>query len=119
MGDAQGGPMAKAGQVLNSIYQEFLASDRSGSFNPKEASLVRIEGTSVGVDIRGSGDLVAFSAALGRLGMEIQATDPQTGTVEGRLPIAQIPAAAQLAQTISLRPIFKPPGGLRPLRFRE
>lgn len=113
VGDIQNGPLAKAGQDLITIYQEFVQFENNGGtggFVSSKASFVVIKGTNVGVDVHwnGSGDFNAYVASLTNLGMQIQATDSTSGTVEGLLPIAQLPGVAGMSQTKSLSPIYIP-----------
>jgi hypothetical protein len=102
------GPLAKANQTLVAIYESFMAN---GSVSPSLAAIVHVSGSSVGVDVRGTGNVSALSAALTSLGMKVQAADPSTVTVEGSLPISQIPAVAGLTQVISLNPSYRPQVG--------
>jgi hypothetical protein len=110
IGDVKNGPMAKAGPDLIAIYQAFGPSG-SGSLPAGGAtSIVRV-GSNVGVDIRTSGDVNALAAMMTSLGMQVQATDPNTHIVEGLLPIAQLPNVAQLSQVTSIQPIYTPQHG--------
>jgi hypothetical protein len=106
---------ANAGNILNAIYQEYqdFLKNPTGTFTSSFSSTVLIQGTNVGVDVHGngSGDFNALVATLQGLGMQVTATDPVTQTVEGMVPIAQLPAVAQEAQTKSLSPIFVPVQG--------
>jgi hypothetical protein len=110
IGDVKNGPMAKAGPDLIAIYQAFGPSG-SGNLPAGSATSILREGTSVGVDIRSSGDVNALAATMTGLGMQIRATDPNTHIVEGFLPIAQLPTVAQLSQVTSMTPIYAPRHG--------
>jgi hypothetical protein len=72
------------------------------------AARIQVVGSSVRIDVHGSGSLSTLSSALSGLGMQITATDPNTTTVEGLLPIGQLPSAAQLSQVVGISPVFKP-----------
>lgn len=103
------GPLAKAGQALITIFEEFQQQGAGTTFTPSQPSFVEIHGTNVGVDIQSSGgDFNAFVAKMNGLGMQIESQDPKSGTVEGFLPISQIATVAQDAQTQSISPIFTP-----------
>jgi len=103
------GPLAKAGQDLNTIYQEFEQQGGSATFTSSLAGVVEIQGTKVGVDVHmAGGDFGTFVTTMTNLGMQVQTTDATDGIVEGLLPIAQIPAVAQNSQTLSLSPIYTP-----------
>jgi hypothetical protein len=99
-------------QNLNTIYQEyqrFVADGGTGTFTSSLSNLIRIQGTNVGVEVHGNGgDFNALVTSLQGLGMQITATDAVTQTVEGMLPISQLPAAAQEPQTLSVTPGYLP-----------
>jgi hypothetical protein len=105
--DIQNGPLAKAGQDLITIYEEFEQQGGSATFTSSEAGVVKIVGTSVGVDVHSSGGSFAnLVSAMTALGMQVQAQSATYGIVEGLLPIGQLLAAAQNSQTLSLSPIY-------------
>jgi len=109
------GPLAKAGQTLISIYEEYQQQGAGTTFTSSQAGFVLIQGTNVGVDIQSAGgDFNAFVSQLTKLGMQVRATDAAHGTVEGLLPIAQIPTVAQNPDTLDMSPISRPQlsGGL-------
>lgn len=105
VGDVQNGPLAKAGQQLIAIYQQF---EQNGSVTPAQSRLILISGSSVGVDIRTSGNVNALATQLTTMGMKVNAIDANTHTVEGMLPINQLLNVAQLSDTVSITPIFRP-----------
>jgi hypothetical protein len=106
------GPLpANVSAPLQSIYEQFVNSGGSGSFTPTGVStLVVINGTSVGVMIHANnpGDFAGLVAQLQSDGLQVTASDPTTGNVEGMLPIANLPTIAQLPQAPSVLPMFKP-----------
>jgi len=106
--DTKNGPLAKAGQGLIALYQDFQQSSGSGTFVSTHAANIETVGTSVRVDVRGPGDVGALSASLQGLGMQVTATDPNTHTVEGLLPISKLPDAAQLSGVTTISPVYKP-----------
>ena len=116
LADHVNGPLADAGQNLVSLYigyQAYSAAVGGSDFadspeNPLGTKLIELEGNSVGVDVRGQGTIQAFTSALGSLGMTVQNTDATTMTVEGLLPLADLPAVAEFAPTISVQPIYIP-----------
>jgi len=104
---------ANADNNLNTIYQQyvqFLNSGGSGTFSSSLSNLILIQGTSVGVQVhgKGTGDFNAMVSALESMGMQVSATDAVTQTVVGLLPIANLPAAAQGQQTLSVTPQYIP-----------
>ncbi len=106
-GDIQNGPLAKAGQDLITIYEEFEQQGGSSTFTSSEAGVVRIVGTSVGVDVHSAGgNLANLVSAMTALGMQVQAQNATDGVVEGLLPIGELLAAAQNSQTLSLTPEY-------------
>jgi len=109
IGNIKNGPLAKAGQDLFTIYQEFVNQGSSATFTSSKAGVIRFQGTSVGIDAHwAGGNFLSYVTALTDLGMKVQTQDPTSGIVEGYLPISQLPAAAQNAQTLSLSPIYIP-----------
>jgi len=103
---------ANAGNILNTIYQEYqnFLSNPTGDFTSSWSSTVLIRGNNVGVDVHGngSGDFNALVTELQKLGMQVTAADPVTQTVEGLVPIDQLATVAQASQTKSLSPVFLP-----------
>jgi len=100
------GPLAKAGQDLLAIYQKFQQKGGT-SITPTDAGGIKTDGTNVGIQAHmASGDFFKYIASLNALGMKTTASDPGSGTVEGMLPIAMLPSAAQNSQTLSLEPIY-------------
>jgi hypothetical protein len=100
--------LAKAGEDLIALYLKF--ENMSGASPSATAAAARIEvvGSSVRIDVHGTGDLSGLSSALASLGMQVSTTDSSTKTIEGLLPIAQLVNAAQLPQTVGISPVFKP-----------
>jgi hypothetical protein len=104
---------ANADGNLNTIYQQYLKyinSGGSGSFSSSLSNLIQIQGTNVGVEVHGNGkgDFNALVSSLESMGMQVSATDAVTQTVVGMLPIADLPAAAQGQQTLSVTPQYLP-----------
>jgi len=109
VGNIKTGPLAKAGQNLATLYQDFTAQGGSASFTSSESALLEIQGTKVKIDAHAAGgDFNGYVSMLSSLGMQVESTDASSGTVEGFIPIAQLPSAAQNAQTLSLSPSFQP-----------
>lgn len=111
--DVKHGPLAKAGQELIKLYQEFFdaterASNEKDGVVQDKRSLMQIVGDSVRVDIRGTGGAAALARTLGKLGMQVQSTNALTGTVEGLLPISQLENVAKLSQVISISAVHVP-----------
>jgi hypothetical protein len=95
--------------ILNTLYQEYQSSGGSGTFTSTLSRVIRIEGSDVGIDVHGNGDdFSALVASLQSLGMQITASDAATQTVEGLLPISQLPAAATQPQTMSITAQYLP-----------
>ena len=69
--------------------------------------MVKIVGTSVGVDVHSAGgNFASLVSAMNALGMQVQSQNATSGIVEGLLPIGQLVAAAQNSQTLSLTPEY-------------
>ena len=104
---------ANAGNILNAIYQEYQKYKQdggTGTFTSSWSPFVVIQGSDVRVDVHGngSGDFGSLVSTLQNLGMQVTATDSVTQTVEGMLPIDQLPTVAQEPQTLSVTPSFRP-----------
>lgn len=121
--DVKNGPLAKAGQDLIEVYNQFTNSGGGDDFalTGQLADRIRIQGSSVGVDVgAGPGNMVNMVATLEALGMQVTATDATTGKIEGFLPIAQLPAVAQNSDVLTLAPNYipmrpsPPTGGFQP-----
>ena len=111
VGDVQNGPMANAGQDLITLYQQYEQYRQSGSteaFKSSLSGLIEIDGTSVAIDVNGSGDYNGLVAALTSLGKQIRTSNPTYDVVEGVIPIAQLLNVSQLPQTKSVAPVSKP-----------
>jgi len=108
-GNIQNGPLAKAGQDLITLYEDFQKQGGSATFTSSEQGVVRIVGTSVGVDVHSAGgNFGSLVSAMTALGMQVQAKDATHGIIEGLLPIGQLVSAAQNSQTLSLSPVYIP-----------
>jgi hypothetical protein len=97
-------------QSLYSQYETYERSGGSGTFSPTGVSTLEITGTYVGVQVKDTitGDFNSLIAELQGDGMQISDSSSTYGIVEGMLPIAQLPTAAQLPQTLSITPILNP-----------
>jgi hypothetical protein len=105
---AQGpsGPLpANVAAALQSLYQEYESQGGGDHFTPGLPSdrLLQISGTSVAVSLKlGAGS--DFNTALAQLqsdGLRVSASSPIYGLIEGLLPIAELPAAAQVAASVA------------------
>jgi len=93
---------------LNAIYQGYKRGTTVPVSNTPGSIVV--QGSNVGVSVHGNGQ-GSFSnlvSTLQNLGMQINASSDVTWTVAGMLPIDQLPAAAQIPQTRSITPMYKP-----------
>jgi hypothetical protein len=98
-------------QSLYEQYQNFVNSGGTGTFSPTGLNpYMVINGTSVGVSIHDNnvGDFASLVSQLQSDGLQITISDPTSQTVEGMLPIANLPTIAQLPQAPSVLPMFKP-----------
>lgn len=120
--DIKRGPLAPAGALvpLYLEYQNFVEAGgngnnfrysqtfRNGNRPGEVKSAILTRGDMVGVDVRGTGDFRTFKNALVNLGMQVTAENAAKGIVEGFLPIAQIPTAVRIPQTVGIDPIYQP-----------
>jgi hypothetical protein len=102
----------KGGPELGAVYQEFVTYEQAGgtgTFSPPQASQIEISGMSVGVDVRTSAaNFTAMLDDMEQLGMNVTATAPQVGVIEGFLPISQLPAVAANTGLAGMNPIYRP-----------
>ena len=111
LNDAHNGPLAKAGTDLVNIYHDYttaLAGGQSFSFTPADMKRFYTLGSSISVDINVYGNLVAYGKQAQALGMQVGAVDPKTGTLEGYVPVSQLPAIVGLSGTVGLSPGYLP-----------
>jgi len=108
IGDVKNGPLAKAGQELIKLYQDFQQFGGGGTFRSTHAPTIQVVGNSVKLDVRGPGNVNSLVSALANLGFQVQSIDANTHTVEGLLPISQLPNAAQLSEVSSIGPVHYP-----------
>lgn len=111
---------ANVGAPLQSLYAQYEAyesSGASGPFRPTGINGVVINGTSVGIQVKSNnmGDFSSFVSTLENDGMQVQSSSSTYGLVNGMLPISQLPAVAQLPETLSITPIFNPILNSRPM----
>jgi hypothetical protein len=103
--------MAKAGQNLITVYTQYESSGGGTDFTltGSLANMIRIQGGSVGVDVgTAPSNVTRLASTLTALGMQITATDPTTGMIEGYLPIAQLPTVSQNGDVLTLAPNYLP-----------
>ena len=92
---------------LDTVYEEYENGDLTSSNAPGQ---VEIQGTNVGIDIH-AGNASEFNAmvtALEGLGLQVTAVSDTDDVVEGLLPIAQLPAAAQVTGSPAIAPMLNP-----------
>jgi hypothetical protein len=93
--------------MLATIYEEYESGELSTTAHPGQ---VEIQGSSVGVQIKtmNSDDFAAMVTAVENLGLQVQIVDPAYDIVTGFLPIAELPAAAQVAGAPIIAPLLYP-----------
>ena len=106
--DVENGPIAPLGGQLISLYEAFQGGETSSTGLSEQFPLDQFQGDSVLVDLTAYTDFQGFKTALDNLGMQIVDTNQTNGLVDGYLPINELPTAAQLPQTLSGQPAYKP-----------
>ncbi len=106
------GPLpANVAAPLQTLYQEYESQGSSFSPTASDDKLLQISGNSVEVSLKiASG--TDFSTALSQLqsdGMQVSSSSASYDLVEGMLPIAELPAAAQIASSVT--PVSPPASG--------
>jgi biotin operon repressor len=109
-GSSSSGPLpSNVAAALQSLYQEYEGQGGGDSFTPGQPSdsFLDISGTSVDVSLKISG--TDFNTALSQLqadGMQVNSSSAAYGVIQGMLPIGELPAAAQVASSVT--PISPP-----------
>jgi len=103
------GPLpSNVGAALQSLYSEYQSEGNNFHADESIDQALQISGTSVEVSLKiGSGS--DFNAALSQLqsdGLQLSSSSATYGLINGMLPIAQLPAAAQIASSVN--PVFAP-----------
>ena len=107
--DAQNGPMANLGPDVVKVYGEYLtyeAAGAKGAFTSPLSSQIHIKGTTIGLDVKGSGNFGTFESALQTIGMTVTSTNTTYEIIEGYVPIADLPKVAEQAQTVDANPLY-------------
>jgi hypothetical protein len=101
--EVKNGPLAKAGPQLASLYGSF---SQTGQVDPAFASIMRIQGDTVGVSVRGLGDPSALAGSLADQGLVASGstTAGQIAYVEGFIPISRLPELAARADVVGIDP---------------
>jgi hypothetical protein len=107
LSDVKNGPMANEGQDLINVYQAYIRAGNSAAGFATRFPLLRFQGNSVGVDIRGTGTFSSFLTSVRNLGVTVTTSSAAYATVEGYVPIAQLPTLAALPQTLAVAPNYK------------
>ncbi len=100
------GPLpGNVASALQSLYQEYEAQGGGSSFTPSLPSdkFLQISGTSVAVDLKmaPTGDFNSFVATLQSDGVQVTSSSAAYGLVTGMVPIADLPAVAQVAASVT------------------
>jgi hypothetical protein len=101
-------PPANVSAALQSLYQEYEGQGGGNHFTPGLPSdrQLQISGTGVAVQLKmaAPGDFNAFLAELQADGLQVSSASPTYGLVEGLLPIAELPAVARVAASVTPAP---------------
>ena len=94
-------------RLLDTVYEEYEDGDLPTTAQPGQ---VEIQGTNVGVQLTtsNSSDFAAMLSAAESLGLQVTTSSATYNTVVGFLPIAELPAAAQLTGAPSITPLQSP-----------
>jgi hypothetical protein len=96
-------------QSLYAQYESYLSTNSSSPFSATGLNMLVIKGNNVGINFETS-DSADFNTILGQLqsdGLQIVSSSSTYGVIEGMLPIAQLPAVAQLPSA-SVTPMYQP-----------
>jgi hypothetical protein len=93
--------------ALDTIYEQY----ENGTLGtPTGSQPIQIQGDNVGVTIHVTdpADFAAVSAGAIALGLQVNANSPETDTIAGMLPIAELPSVAQLHDAPIITPVYVP-----------
>jgi hypothetical protein len=92
---------------LDTVYQEFQNGDLPTTNEPVQ---VEIQETNVGIQIHSSDptDFASIVANAENLGLQVTIMSDSFDIVVGFLPIANLPAIAQLSGSPSITPVLNP-----------
>jgi hypothetical protein len=98
---------ANASTLLAPVYQEFQNGDLPTTNEPGQ---VEIQGNNVGIQIHSSDptDFASMVANAENLGLQVTIESDSFDIVVGFLPIANLPAIAQLSGSPSITPVLTP-----------
>jgi hypothetical protein len=97
-------------QAIYQQYQDFKTSGGTGTFTPTGVNGVVISGTNVGINFHTT-DTADFNATLAELqsdGLQVTTSSATYGVIDGMLPIAQLPAVAQISASASVTAMYHP-----------
>lgn len=101
-------PMTRLGSVLGALYQQQTTGQPIPTTVALTLPYLEIQGNSIHVNIRPSGDVGSMITAAESAGMTIEAVDPTTGTAEGVIAIDQLLTLASQPEIIAITPVIKP-----------
>ncbi len=108
LADAEHGPMANLGVDLVNIYQAFENEHISTATLANRYPSYIFQGNSVLIGLNAYSDFPVLQTQASSLGMQVIATDPNVRSIEGWLPINELPAAAELQELLSGHPVIRP-----------
>ncbi len=97
-------------QSLYSQYEAYESSGGSGTFSPTGVNGLVINGTDVGINVH-TNDSADYNTVLAQLQSDgLQVTDDSAtyGVIGGMVPIADLPAVAQISAGVSVAPMVQP-----------
>jgi hypothetical protein len=98
------------GHDLDALYQAFLSGANANQLVTRFPTLTT-DGTSVKVDVNGTGAFNTFVTSLQDLGMQISASSASFMLAEGTVPISQLATLGLMPQTLDVTPVYKPSVG--------
>ena len=96
--------MSAALQSLYSQYESYESSGGSGTFTPTGVGSIELSGNDVGINFQIS-NTANFNTVLAQLqsdGLQVTTDSAAYGIIDGMLPIADLPAVAQISSTASV-----------------
>ena len=96
---------AKAGSILNDVYQMFTTNGGKTEAIKAKYPFLQISGTSISISVRATSAAAVGSLqnALVNLGARIQATSTTYATISAYVPISSLATIAAIPQTFSMQ----------------
>jgi hypothetical protein len=102
-----GNTMKNVSQDLNQLYNAFVSNGGNVSQLSSQFPMLRIQGNSVSVTVKGKGNFNTLLRDLQNAGMTVSTSSAFYNVVVGFLPIASLPTVSNLPETGNISPNYR------------